>query len=86
MFDKKIIMGIVIGFCLGVSSLALTRPQTQQEFLNWANSVNWNGNTDVDDLNVKEMQQVIRRAIEGCEITGPEVYGIHQLKLNCDYQ
>ena len=25
MFDKKIIMGIVIGFCLGVSSLALTK-------------------------------------------------------------
>ena len=86
MFDKKIIMGIVIGFCLGVSSLALTKVPTQQEMINWANSITWHGTTDVDDLNVKELQQVIRRALEGCQIEGPEEYGWQRLVLHCDYQ
>ena len=84
---KKLIIGIVIGFCLGVSSLVLTSVYpTEQQVINYVNGLTWNGRTDVDDLNVKEMQQVIRDAIRSCEVQGTEIYGVYELNLNCPWK
>lgn len=84
---KKLTVGIVIGFCLGVSSLVLTSVHpTEQQVKNYVHSLTFNRQTDVDDLNVKEMKQLIRDALRGCKVQGTEIYGVYELNFNCPWE